>query len=290
MKSRRALLYMPGDSRPKIEKAISLGVDCICMDMEDGTAFNRKENAREVIAKALQELDFGNAEKLIRINGVGTGLEADDLAATLLHHPDGVVIPKAESLEQIEWLSEQIEAMELSQGWQLNKIRILAIIESAKGVANLPEIATHPRLDALLFGAEDYSASVGATRTRGGLEVLYARSKVVLHAAVNELQAIDIVYVDYKDAVKLKIEALQGVQMGFTGKQIIHPHQLAPVQEAFSPSETEIDYAERLLADFEAAEAEGAGVIAFEGKMIDMPLVKSARNVIERAKAAGKRE
>ena len=288
MKSRRALLYMPGDSRPKIEKALTLDVDCICMDMEDGTAHNRKEKAREVIAQALQEFDFGNAEKLIRINGVGTGLEADDLAETLLHHPDGVVIPKAESLAQIEWLSEQIEAMELSQGWELNSVRILAIIESAKGLANLREIATHPRLDALIFGAEDYAASVGAKRSRGGQEVLYARSRVVLHAAVNELQAIDIVFVNFKDAANLKIDAMLGVQMGFTGKQIIHPNQVGTTQEAFSPSAKEIDYAERLLGAFDIAESEGAGVIAFEGKMIDLPLVKSARSVIERARAAGK--
>ena len=288
MKSRRALLYMPGDSSPKIEKAISLGVDCICMDMEDATAYNRKGKAREVIAKALQELGFGHAEKLIRINGFGTGFEADDLSATLIHHPDGVVIPKVEMLAQLEWLSEQIEAMELSQGWELNSIRILAGIESAKGFINLKEIATHPRLDALIFGAEDYAASIGATRSRGGLEILYARSKILLHAAANDLQAIDIVFVNFKDVVNLKIDALQGAQMGFTGKQIIHPNQVAPVQEAFSPSDKEIDYAERLLGAFEIAEAEGAGVIDFEGKMIDMPLIKSARQIIERAKAAGK--
>ena len=290
MKSRRALLYMPGDSRPKIEKAISLGVDCICMDMEDATAYNRKEKAREVIARVLQEFDFGDAEKLIRINGVGTGLEADDLAATLLHHPDGVVLPKAEAYEQIQWLSEEIEAIELSQGWELNSVRILAVVESAKGFVNLPEIATHPRLDGLIFGAEDYAASIGATRSRGGLEILYARGKLVLHAAANDLQAIDVVYVNFKDTVNLKIDAMQGAQMGFTGKQIIHPNQVAPVQEAFTPSDTEINYAQRLLEAFEAAEAEGAGAIDFEGKMIDMPLVKSARSVIERAKAAGKIE
>ena len=288
MKSRRALLYMPGDSHPKIQKGITLGVDSICMDMEDGTAHNRKEKARETIAAALQELDFGDAEKLIRINGFGTGLEADDLAATLKYQPEGVVIPKVESLEQIAWLSDQIEAMELSKGWPLNQIRILAGVESTKGIINLKEIATHPRLDALIFGAEDYAASIGATRTRGGLEILYARSKIVLHAAANELQAIDIVFVNYKDSVNLKIESLQGAQMGFTGKQIIHPNQVGPVQEAFSPSDAAIEYAQRLLEAFEAAEAEGAGAIAFEGKMIDMPLVISARSVIERARAAGK--
>ena len=290
MKLRRALLYTPGDSRPKIEKALSLGADSICMDMEDGTAYNRKEKARKTIALALKEFDFGDSEKLIRINGIGTGLEEDDLAETLLHHPDGVVLPKVESSEQLEWLSEKIEAMELSEGWELNKIRILAVIESAKGFVNLREIATHPRLDALIFGAEDYAASVGATRTRGGLEILYARSRLVMHAAVNDLQAIDVVFVNFKDSVNLKIDALLGAQMGFTGKQIIHPNQVAPVQEAFSPSDAEINYAQRLLSAFESAEAEGAGAIDFEGKMIDMPLVKSARLVIERAKLAGKIE
>jgi len=290
MKSRRALLYMPGDSRPKIEKAISLGVDCICMDMEDATAYNRKGKAREVIAKALQELGFGHAEKLIRINGFGTGFEADDLSATLIHHPDGVVIPKVEMLAQLEWLSEQIEAMELSQGWELNSIRILAGIESAKGFINLKEIATHPRLDALIFGAEDYAASIGASRTRGGQEILFARSKVIMHAAANDLQAIDVVFVNFKDVINLKIDAMLGAQIGFAGKQIIHPNQIIPVQEAFSPSDSEIDYAQRLLGAFEIAEAEGAGAIDFEGKMIDMPLVKSAHQVIERAKAAGKIE
>jgi len=290
MKLRRALLYTPGDSRPKIEKALSLSADSICMDMEDGTAYNRKEKARKTIALALKEFDFGDSEKLIRINGIGTGLEEDDLAETLIHQPDGVVLPKVESFEEVQWLSERIEEMELSQGWELKKIRILAVIESAKGFINLREIATHPRLDALIFGAEDYAASIGATRTRGGLEILYARSKLVMHAAVNDLQAIDVVFVNFKDSVNLKIDALLGAQMGFTGKQIIHPNQVFPVQEAFSPSNVEIDYAQRLLSAFESAEAEGVGAIDFEGKMIDMPLVKSARLVIERASLAGKIE
>ncbi|MBT3322288.1 MAG: CoA ester lyase [Anaerolineae bacterium] len=288
MKLRRALLYTPGDSRPKIEKALSLGADTICMDMEDGTAYNRKEKARKTIAIALKDFDFGNSEKLIRINGVGTGLEEDDLAETLGNHPDGVVLPKVESFEQLQWLSEKIEEMELAEGWELNRIRILAVIESAKGFINLKEIATHPRLDALIFGAEDYAASIGATRTRGGQEILYARSKIVMHAAANNLQAIDVVFVNFKDTVSLKIDALLGAQMGFTGKQIIHPNQVAPTQEAFSPSDAEIDYAQRLLSAFESAEEEGAGAIDFEGKMIDMPLVKSARLVIERAKLSGK--
>lgn len=290
MNPRRTLLYVPGDSRPKIEKALTLDVDSICMDMEDGTAYNRKEKARKTIAIALKEFNFGRTEKLIRINSVGTGLEQDDLAQTLIHHPDGVVLPKVESLAQLEWLSDEIAKVEQAEGWEAESVHILAGIESPKGIINLKEIAAHPRLDALIFGAEDYAASVGAKRTRAGQEILFARSQVVLHAAANDLQAIDIVFVDFKDAVNLKIESLLGTQLGFHGKQIIHPNQIAVVNEAFTPTAAEIDYAQRLLAAFDAAEAEGAGAIDFEGKMIDMPLVKAARQVIERAKVAGKIE
>jgi citrate lyase beta subunit len=216
-------------------------------------------------------------------------LEAEDLAAVLPHRPDGIVIPKVERGEQVAWVSEQIAAAERAHGWPPGSIRLIAIIESALGVVNLREIAEgHPRLDALVFGAEDFAANVGATRTRAGWEVFYARSAVVTHAAAFGLQAIDMVYVNYKDTVNLKIEALQGAQMGFSGKQIIHPNQVAPVQEAFTPKEEEIAYARRVVEAFEAAQSEGAGAFGLDGVMIDMPLVKAARNVLERARAAGK--
>src|SRR5512140_3655042 len=119
MHSRRALLYMPGDDRHKIEKATTLGVDCICMDMEDGVAIHKKPEARATIAKALQEIHFGKSEKLARINAVGSGMEKDDIRAVLPYRPDGIVIPKMEELSQIQWASEVIEAAELQNGWSV---------------------------------------------------------------------------------------------------------------------------------------------------------------------------
>jgi citrate lyase subunit beta-like protein len=288
MHSRRALLYMPGDDWNKINKAITLGVDCICMDMEDGTALSRKQAARDTIARALRELDFGKSEKLARINAVGTGLERDDIEAVLSYHPDGIVIPKLESLDQIQWAHEIIEAAELANGWGVNSIRIVVDVETAKGIINLKEIASHSRLDGLIFGAEDYAASIGATRSRAGWEVLHARSAVVMHAAANGLQAIDMVFIDFRDTINLRVEAVQGAQMGFTGKQIIHPAQVGPVQEAFTPDDDEIAYAQRLVETFEVHQSEGTGAYALDGKMIDMPLLKIAQKVLERAKAAGK--
>jgi citrate lyase beta subunit len=252
MRARRALLYMPGDDRHKIEKALTLGVDCICMDLEDGVALNRKAEARRTVAAALRELDFGRSEKLVRINPVGSGLETEDIGAVLPFHPDGVVVPKIETLEQIQWASGKIEAAELAYGWPVNSIRLIAIIETPKAIFNLKEIAAAPRLDALIFGAEDLAASLGAVRTRSAWEVFYARSAVVTAAAAFGLQAIDMVSVDFKDLAALAEEARFGAGLGYAGKQIIHPNQVAPVQEAFTPDDQSITQAKRLVEAFEA--------------------------------------
>jgi len=288
MHARRALLYMPGDDRHKIEKALSLSVDCVCMDMEDGVAPNHKTKARRTIAAALRELDFGRSEKLTRINAVGSGLETEDIQAVLPFRPDGVVIPKIETLEQIQWASEKIEAAELACGWPVHSIRLLVGVETPRAILNLKDIASHPRLDALIFGGEDYAASVGATRTPGAQELFYARSAVVTACAAYGLQAIDMVSIDFKDLESLLQEAHFGAQLGYTGKQIIHPNQVAPVQEAFTPDDAAVEYARRLVEAFEAQQAKGSGVFALDGRMIDMPLVKAARSVLDRAQTAGK--
>ena len=288
MHARRALLYMPGDDRHKIEKATTLGVDCICMDMEDGVAMNKKADARASIAKALQELDFGKSEKLARINAVGSGLDRDDIRAILPYRPDGIVIPKMEELSQIQWASDMIEAAELENGWPIGSIRILVDVETARGILNLNEIASHPRLDALIFGGEDYAASVGAIRTQEALELLYAREATVAAAAAYGLQAIDIVAIDFKDLEALRRESGFGAQLGFTGKQIIHPAQVQPVQEAYTPSGDAIAHAKRIVETFEASQTKGAGAYALDGKMIDRPLLRNAQRVLDRAKAAGK--
>jgi citrate lyase beta subunit len=288
MHSRRALLYMPGNDWKKITKALTLSVDCICMDMEDGVALNRKPEARATIAKALQELDFDASEKLVRVNAVGSGLEQDDIEAVLPHRSDGIVIPKVESLDQIEWGDEIIEKAELDNGWPVNSIRMLVGIETAKGILNLKKIASHPRLDGVIFGGEDFAASIGATRTEDSIELLYARQAVVTACAAYGLQAIDIVTIDFRNLERVRREAEFGAGLGFSGKQIIHPNQVTPVQEAFTPDDESITLAKRVVEAFESHQKEGKGVFALDGQMIDMPLVKNAQKVLERARAAGK--
>ena len=286
---RRALLYMPGDDERKIRKAATLGVDCICMDLEDGTAPNRKQAARDTIVQALQTIDFGRSERLVRINPVRSRLEVDDLMATVEGRPDGYVLPKVETAEEVEWLCWRLTGVEQARGWPIASIHVLAIVESALGIVNLREIANcDRRLAALIFGAEDLVGDVGATRTREGWEVFYARSAVVTHAAACGLQAIDMVYVDFKDTEGLAREALEGARMGFTGKQIIHPDQVEPVQTAFTPSDEAIARARRIIEIFEAHQAQGTGAFALDGRMVDMPVVKAAQRVLDKARAAGK--
>ncbi len=288
MHSRRALLYMPGDNWKMITKSITLGVDSVCMDMEDGTAINKKAEARAMIAKALQELDFGKTEKLARINSVGSGWEKDDIEAVLPHHPDGIVIPKVESFDHVEWASQIIEESELKYGWPVNSVRVLIGVETARGILNLKEIAAHPRLDGIIFGGEDFAASIGAIRTKDATELLYARQAVVVACAANDLQAIDIVTIDYNDIEALRVESEFGARLGYSGKQIIHPAQVEPVQTAFTPNDEAIAHARRIIETFEASQKEGRGAYSLDGKMIDMPLLKNAQKVLERARAAGK--
>lgn len=285
MNARRALLYIPGDDDRKIAKATTLDVDCICLDMEDGVAVNRKLEARQSIARALGEQDFGRAERLARINRIGSGLEVDDLAAVLPARPDGIVIPKVETAAEVRRVSEQITAA----GYGVEQIGLVCMVETARGILNLAEICgADPRLQALIFGAEDLASELGAARTPAAWEVFYARSAIVTHAAAFGLQAIDMVYVDFQDEEGLRQEARQGAEMGFAGKQVIHPRQVAPVQEAFTPGETEIAQARRVAEAFAAHQASGKGAFALDGKMVDAPVVKAAERILGRARAAGK--
>ncbi|HEX9117099.1 MAG TPA: CoA ester lyase [Anaerolineae bacterium] len=289
MRARRALLYMPGDDLRKVRKATTLDVDCVCLDLEDGVAANRKIEARATVAAALQELDFGRSERLARINPIGSGLEAADLTAALAGRPDGIVIPKVEDAAAIRWASGEIAAVEAAHGWPAGSIILIVLVETAAGIVNLAEIAAaDPRLQALIFGAEDLAGDIGAIRTPAAWEVFYARSAVVTHAAACGLQAIDMVYVDYLNTAGLVAEARQGNELGYAGKQVIHPGQIEPVQQAFTPGDDAIAFARRLMAAMAEHQAEGFGAFSLDGKMIDAPLVKAAERVLARARAAGK--
>lgn len=283
MRPRRALLYVPGSDRRKIEKAAGLGADCVCIDLEDGVAPNMKVEARQEAARALRTLDFADSERLVRVNAAGSGLELDDLAAVLAAKPDGVVLPKAADATQVSKISKVIAGFEKKQGWKKNSIRLIAQIESALGLVNIKEIAAaDPRLDALIFGSEDFASDVGAQRTAEGEEIFYARSAVVAYAAAFGLQAIDMLWTDLKDLAGLQRVAVQGARLGYSGMQVIHPDQIAPVQAAFTPSAKELAAARRVVDAYQQNMRAGRGAFELDGKMVDLPIMKAAQRVLAR--------
>jgi citrate lyase beta subunit len=289
MRARRALLYTPGDDPHKIRKAANLEVDSVCLDIEDGVAINQKEIARDTIAQLLPTLEFGQSERLVRINPVGSTFIESDLDAILPMRPDGIVIPKVQSSDHIIWIADRLTNFEVLLDLSPGSIKLIAIIESALALVNLREIASASRrLEAIVFGAEDLAADIGAERSKSGWEVFYARSAVVTYATAYGLQSIDMVNTDFQDLETLIFSARQGAKMGYSGKQVIHPDQVQPVQEAFTPSEEQIIEAKKILDEFDQHQKEGRGAYAVNGKMIDAPIIRSAESVLHRARAAGK--
>jgi citrate lyase beta subunit len=277
-------LFMPGDSLRKIEKATHLPTDSIIMDLEDGVALSRKADARVAVVEALRMLDFGGRERLVRINPVGSGLETADLEAVGAGQPDGLVIPKVESAAQVQWISQALASAEQAHAWAPGAVRLLVIVETALGVMNVREIAAaDARVDGLMFGAEDLAGDIGATRTAEGWEVFYARSAVVTAAAAYRRQAIDTVFVDLADVEGLRRESVRAMQMGYTGKMAIHPRQVEVINAAFTPSVEAVTQAQRLIEAYAQQQAAGAGAFAYEGKMVDMPLIRAAEHVLARA-------
>ncbi|XP_062390208.1 citramalyl-CoA lyase, mitochondrial isoform X2 [Sardina pilchardus] len=258
---RRAVLYVPGNDVRKLKKLTSLDVDCAVLDCEDGVALTKKAEARETIPKMLAELDLGRTEKCVRVNSVSSGLAEDDLEVILGAEvlPTALMLPKVEDTAEVHW----------------------AVCAEVRDLG--PKAGLHH--DGVVFGSDDFCASIGATRTKDARELLYARQKVVVTTKAFGLQAIDLVYIDYQDGDGLRQQAREGALMGFTGKQVIHPSQIKAVQEEFSPSPERVNWAQELIAAFDEHQKLGKGAFTFRGSMIDMPSLKQAQNIVTLASA-----
>ncbi|KAI7898724.1 Pyruvate/Phosphoenolpyruvate kinase-like domain-containing protein [Cokeromyces recurvatus] len=236
-----------------------------------------------MIIDALEASEHGKAEKAVRINAVGSGHELDDLNV-ILHSKrlQAIVIPKVQSAKDIQFVSRMIDSVAIES--QRERIKLIASVESALGMMNIKEIATaDPRLDALIFAAEDYCADLGLTRTKLRKEMLFARQLIVNAAAAYGLQAIDLVCVDYQDKEALLEECKEGKGFGFAGKQAIHPDQIDIIHKAFLPDPKDLERAVRILNEYENYSQKGIGAFNLDGKMIDMPVVKWAKKVLAHA-------
>ena len=288
LRARRALMYVPGSEEHKLEKAASLGIDGVILDLEDGVAFNRKDEARGIIRQALENINYGRTERLVRIIPVSSGRAEADLLAVLPGRPDGVVIPKADSAQIVHTVNEIITQAEKEQGWKEGGIALALLIETATAFIHLAEICqASRRMQLLIFGAEDLCADTGIIRTVEARELLYARSALVMNAAAFGLQAIDMVQIHYRDNDLLEKVCQEALELGFSGKTVVHPSQIETVQRIFTPDERQVSYARSVVEGAKDAQIAGSGVFTLDGKLVDLPVVKRAESILARARAAG---
>lgn len=280
-KARRSVLFTPGDEAEMMRKALGGDADVVVFDLEDAVAPDAKEDAREAVGEVLTEAGE-TPEVWVRLNPFEEGGESD-LDAVSEKEPSCFVIPKAGSAADVERVAEALDERGSDAG-------IVPIVETAEGVVNTAEIAGASRVSAVIFGAEDLSADIGATRTEEGEEVLYARQKVVTAASAAGVDAIDTLWTDFRDDEGLRRDTERAVRFGYDGKLCIHPAQVDPINDAFTPDEDRVEWAEKVMEAKREADERGKGVFEVDGEMVDEPLVEQARTVLERARAAGLRE
>lgn len=264
-----------------LRKAPESGADVIVFDLEDAVVPERKGEARETVADVLRDPDFDpDPELCVRVNSVGVAAAVDlDVLGDALPVVDAVMLPKVRRPDDVRTLARLLDERDVDAD-------VLALIEVADGVLEARDIAAVDATDALVFGAEDLAADLGATRTDDGTEVLYAREHVVLAASAAGIDAIDTIHSDMDDVEGLREAARFAVQLGYDGKLAIHPGQVDPINDAFTPDDEEVEWAERVFEAKEAADAEGRGVFRVDGEMIDAPLIERARRILEREAAS----
>ncbi|WP_121822681.1 HpcH/HpaI aldolase/citrate lyase family protein [Halostella salina] len=282
--ARRSVLFSPGDQPDLLRKAPDAGADVVVFDLEDAVAPARKAEAREAVRSVLVDPAFDPASEVcVRVNPVGVAAAADvdavlgdDAAAATV---DSVMLPKAGDADDVRTLWRLLDERDCPRP-------VLALVESAAGVLHAEAIAAAEATDALVFGAEDLAADIGASRTDEGTEVLYAREHAVLAASAAGVDAVDTVFTDIEDIEGLRDATQFAAELGYDGKMAIHPGQVDPINEAFTPDEDRIEWAREVLAAKERADEAERGVFRVDGEMVDAPLVAQAERVIERAEAA----
>lgn len=285
---RRTSLYIPGTNPGMLANAEVYGADSVILDLEDGVPVSEKDAARILVRNALQHIPYRRAEVTVRVNALSTPFGRDDFREIIPLAPEAVRLPKCESADDVREADAMMTDLELKNGIEPGTVGIIAITESARGGRNLSEIAAaSPRLIALNYGAEDYTADIGAVRTKEGRELDDIRAKVIVAARIAGVQALDSVFGDVNDLDGLYAEALRVRLLGFDGKSVIHPRQIPVVHRAFTPSDQEVGFARRVMAAFREASSRGAGVIALDGRMIDAPVVARAEKILALAEAAG---
>ena len=285
----RSLLFVPADSERKIAKGLSSAADALIIDLEDAVAPDSKLAARAICAQMLASAEAASAGKrlIVRINAFDTPLAVDDLAAVVRHAPFAIMLPKSGGAADLIRLGHILDGLEARDGIEPGSTKIIPVAtETASAVLNLTNSTPIPRLYGMMWGAEDLSADVGAKASRDPAAVysgpaLMARNLCLFGAAAAGAMPIDAVYTNFRDEAGLRAEAETAARDGFVAKACIHPDQVGPINEVFSPSAAEIERAQQIMAAFAASP--GAGAVALNGRMLDRPHLRAAERILARA-------
>ncbi len=285
---RRTMMFIPGNNPGMMRDAHIYGSDSLMFDLEDSVSLAEKDAARMLVYNALKTIDYGNTEIVVRINPTDTAYGRDDIEAMVCAGAHVLRMPKTESPQDVIECERVIEEMEIKHGIPVGTTLMMAAIEGAMGVINAYQIATaSDRLIGIALGAEDFCANMKCQRTQSGAELQLARQTIVLAARAAGIDALDTVYSDVNNEQQLIYEAQLVKDLGFDGKSVINPRQIAPVHGVFAPTMKDIEKAKRIVAAIKEAEAKGSGVISVGGKMVDRPVVIRAQRVIELAIVSG---
>ncbi|HSF63340.1 MAG TPA: CoA ester lyase [Paracoccaceae bacterium] len=269
----RSVLYIPGSRERALEKARDLPADAIIFDLEDAVAAEEKDAARDTLRRLLGEIDYGPRARIVRVNALDTPWGAADLAAFAGTEVEALLIPKVSRAADLDAVAARVPGLPL---W--------AMMETAQGMLNAAEIAAHPRLAGMVMGTNDLAKELGSRFRADRLPMMAGLGLCLLAARAHGRVIVDGVYNAFKDDEGLRAECLQGRDMGFDGKTLIHPAQLAIANDCFAPSQAEIDLARRQIAAFEEAQAQGQGVAVVDGKIVENLHIVTARQTLAKAR------
>jgi len=280
------MLFLPGNNPGMLGNGDVLGSDSIILDLEDAVSPDQKDSARILVRNALRDLHYEGCEIIIRINDLETPYWVEDLEAVLPLKPDVIMPTKVSGGAYIRRLADKMTEIEEKNGLEAGRTKLIPLLETTLGIENAFEIAkADPRMAALYLGAEDYTADLRCKRTKEGTEIFYARTRLVNAARAAGIDAYDTPWTDVADLEGLEKDALLAKSLGYTGKAVISPRHVDIVNEVFSPSEADIQYAREVFEAIEEGKRLGKGAVSLRGKMIDKPIVERARQVLENARA-----
>ncbi|MFQ5710494.1 MAG: HpcH/HpaI aldolase/citrate lyase family protein [Candidatus Geothermarchaeales archaeon] len=280
----RSVMYTPGNNPKLIEKARTFNADVIVLDLEDSVPPAEKIKARDMVRDSIPKVAESGADIYVRINDWGTGLTEGDLEAIVQPKLSGIVLPKTESPEDVVKLDEKLTELEEKRGIKPGSIAVQLLIETAKGVVNVYQSAiASDRVNSLVFGAVDYTRDMRIELTKEGNEILPARSQVAIAARAANLVAIDTPWPPFKDVEGFIRDTKFGRQLGYEGRMLIHPNQIEPSHEIYSPPKDDVDYAREVVKVFEEGMKKGLASVPLRGKMLDWAVYRTARDVLAKA-------